>query len=134
MRDYVPGLPRAELRRHRGEDVALLWYAHTTGEVVWRIVRFTVDANTGAIVHVREYYCSPDALAELWGELAVPQQRLRDLTTRRARRRDRGPFGKLARGANKVLDSALSASRVAIDAAMRVSHGHRSLTHQTSLP
>jgi RNA polymerase sigma-70 factor, ECF subfamily len=72
LADYLPRPPRAELRRHRGEDVALLWYAHTTGEAVRCIVRFAVDANSGAIVHVREYFYSPDALAELCDELAVP--------------------------------------------------------------
>jgi RNA polymerase sigma-70 factor (ECF subfamily) len=72
LEDYLPTPPRAELRRHRDEDIALLWYAHTTGEAVRCIVRFTVDASVGAIVHLREYYYSPDSLAELCEELAVP--------------------------------------------------------------
>lgn len=71
---YLPRPPRAELRHHRGEPLLLLWYAHDHGEAVRAFYRFTLDAASGSIDHLRMYYYSPEALAELATELAVPHR------------------------------------------------------------
>ena len=72
LEGYVPAPPRAELREHRGEPILLLWYAHTDGEAVRSFYRFTIDPTTGQIARLIEYYYSPEALAEVAGELGVP--------------------------------------------------------------
>lgn len=71
---YLPRPPRAELRTHRGEPLLLLWYAHDHGEAVRSFLRFTLDRASGAIGRLRMYYYSPEALAELAAELAVPHR------------------------------------------------------------
>lgn len=71
---YLPRPPRAELRHHRGEPLLLLWYAHDHGEAVRAFYRFTLDAASGSIDHLRMYYYSPELLAELATELAVPHR------------------------------------------------------------
>lgn len=69
---YLPTPPRAELRAHRGEPILLLWYAHTSGDAVRSFYRFTLDPDSGQIAKLSEYYYSPEALAEVAGELGVP--------------------------------------------------------------
>jgi RNA polymerase sigma-70 factor (ECF subfamily) len=73
LRDYVPTSPRAELRLHRGEHLLLLWYQHqAVAEAVRCFARFDVDAESGRIARLRQYYYSPEALAEVAGELDLP--------------------------------------------------------------
>jgi RNA polymerase sigma-70 factor (ECF subfamily) len=68
--DYVPTPPRAEVRLHRGEHLLLLWYAHRDGDAVRGFTRLAIDGDR--ITHVRQYLFSPEALAEVAGELGVP--------------------------------------------------------------
>jgi RNA polymerase sigma-70 factor (ECF subfamily) len=70
LADYVPTPPRAELRLHHGEPIALIWHAHTTGEAVRAFARFELN-DLGQITRLREHYYSPEALAEIAGELGV---------------------------------------------------------------
>jgi RNA polymerase sigma-70 factor, ECF subfamily len=72
LTDYVPAPPRAELRSCHDEQLLLIWYRHQQGEAVRCFVRLHVDAESGRIARVREYYYSPEALAELAAELGVP--------------------------------------------------------------
>lgn len=68
---YRPRPPRVELRQHRGESVALIWYAHDEGESMRAFYRFSIDEDSGLIARLRTYYYSPEALREVAGELGV---------------------------------------------------------------
>jgi len=66
----LPRSPRCELRRHRGEPVLLLWYAHADGEFVRAFNRVELDGER--IAALKNYFYSPEAMAELCSELDVP--------------------------------------------------------------
>lgn len=61
--------PRAEARIHRGEPVVLIWYDHDDGAHVRAINRFELDGDE--IVRLRNYFFTPDTIAEVCGELGV---------------------------------------------------------------
>jgi RNA polymerase sigma-70 factor (ECF subfamily) len=67
-------LPRAEVRIHRGEALLLSWYAHQDGEAVRAVTRLeTLDADDGGlVVRLRNYFYTPDFLADVCRELGVP--------------------------------------------------------------
>jgi RNA polymerase sigma-70 factor (ECF subfamily) len=62
--------PRRELRVHRGEPLVLVWYAHADGELVRAIDRLEVDGDH--ITRLRNYFFTPDCIAEVCAELGVP--------------------------------------------------------------
>lgn len=62
--------PRREIRSHRGEPIVLAWYAHADGEYVRAIDR--VELAGDHIARLRNYFFTPDVLAEVCGELDVP--------------------------------------------------------------
>lgn len=62
--------PRAEIRAHRGEPIVLLWYAHSDGEAVRAAIR--VDVEGDHIARLRNYFYTPECLAEVCAELQVP--------------------------------------------------------------
>lgn len=62
-------LPRVEARLHRGEWLLLHWYAHTDGEAVRAITR--VEAEEDRLTRVRNYFYTPDVVAEICSELGV---------------------------------------------------------------
>ncbi|MCA9553686.1 MAG: hypothetical protein KC933_26840 [Myxococcales bacterium] len=64
-----PTFPRAETRIYRDEALALIWYAHEDGEHVRAINRFETD--DGRIAGLRNYFFTPDAIAEVCAELGV---------------------------------------------------------------
>jgi len=66
----LPTLPRVEVRLHRGEPILLHWYAHDDGEAVRGITR--VETAEGRLSRVRNYFYTPDVIAEICGELDVP--------------------------------------------------------------
>jgi RNA polymerase sigma-70 factor (ECF subfamily) len=70
MQGVLPLPPRAELRVHRGEAIVLVWYAHADGEAVRAINRF--DADGEQISRLRNYFFTPDLIAEVCHELCVP--------------------------------------------------------------
>lgn len=63
-------LPRREIRCHRGEPIVLAWYAHADGEYVRAIDRVEIDGEH--ISRLRNYFFTPDVLAEVCAELGVP--------------------------------------------------------------
>ncbi len=71
---YVHGAlaapPRREVRVHRGEPIVLAWYAHADGEYVRAIDR--LDLAGDQVARVRNYFFSPDVIAEVCAELGVP--------------------------------------------------------------
>jgi RNA polymerase sigma-70 factor (ECF subfamily) len=64
--------PRREIRVHRGEPIVLAWYAHTDGEFVRAIDRVELDVDGAHLARVRNYFFTPDVLAEVCAELGVP--------------------------------------------------------------
>ncbi len=70
FRNVLPQVPRVESRLHRGEWLLVHWYAHTDGEAVRAITR--VEADGDQLTRVRNYFFTPDVLAEICAELQVP--------------------------------------------------------------
>ncbi len=70
VRGALPTPPRREIRSHRGEPIVLAWYAHADGEHVRAIDRVEIDGDR--ITRVRNYFFTPDVLAEVCAELGVP--------------------------------------------------------------
>ncbi len=68
----LPTPPRAEVRIYRGEAIGLLWYAHQDGEHVRAINRFVADGDR--IADLRNYFFTPDLIAEVCAELGVPHR------------------------------------------------------------
>jgi RNA polymerase sigma-70 factor (ECF subfamily) len=62
--------PRVEPRLHRGEWLLVHWYAHSDGEAVRALTR--VEADGDELTRVRNYFFTPDVLAEICAELQVP--------------------------------------------------------------
>ena len=62
--------PRREVRVHRGEPIVLAWYAHADGEYVRAIDRLELDGDR--VARVRNYFFTPDVIAEVCAELDVP--------------------------------------------------------------
>ena len=70
FRNVLPQVPRVEARLHRGEWLLVHWYAHRDGDAVRAVTR--VEADGGRLTRVRNYFYTPDVLAEICGELQVP--------------------------------------------------------------
>jgi len=68
--NVLPKVPRVEARQHRGEWILVHWYAHSDGEAVRAITR--VEADGDRLTRVRNYFYTPDVLAEICAELQVP--------------------------------------------------------------
>jgi RNA polymerase sigma-70 factor (ECF subfamily) len=66
----LPTPPRREIRIHRGEPIVLAWYAHADGEYVRAIERVELEGDH--IGRLRNYFFTPDVLAEVCAELGVP--------------------------------------------------------------
>ncbi len=65
----LPSAPRVEAREHRGEWLLLHYYAHPDGEHVRAITRLEADGDR--VARLRNYFFTPDFIAEICGELAV---------------------------------------------------------------
>lgn len=68
----LPEPARLELRAHRGEVLLVSWYAHRDGEFVRAITRAELSADGDRIARLRNYYYTPEVIAELCGELDLP--------------------------------------------------------------
>lgn len=66
----LPTLPRCEVRDHRGEAILIHWYAHDDGEAVRAVTRVETDGDR--LSRVRNYFFTPDVIAEICSELDVP--------------------------------------------------------------
>jgi RNA polymerase sigma-70 factor (ECF subfamily) len=69
---YIPVLPRMEVRLHRDEPILLYWYQHEDGEAVRTVARLRTDGDR--LAGVRNYFFTPDVIAEVCGELGVPHR------------------------------------------------------------
>lgn len=67
---YEGGLPRAEVRAYRDDWALLLWYPHVDGEAVRTVIH--VECDGARITRVRNYFFTPDLVAEVCRELNVP--------------------------------------------------------------
>jgi RNA polymerase sigma-70 factor (ECF subfamily) len=72
IQGVLPKAPRVEARVYRGSWVLLHWYAHEDGEAVRAFTRLEVD-GTG-VARLRNYFYTPDLIAEACGELGVPSR------------------------------------------------------------
>jgi RNA polymerase sigma-70 factor, ECF subfamily len=68
----LPEPARLELRAHRGEFLLISWYAHRDGEFVRAITRAELSADGDRIARLRNYFFTPEVIAELCGELDLP--------------------------------------------------------------
>jgi RNA polymerase sigma-70 factor (ECF subfamily) len=66
----LPTPPRVEVRVHRGEPILVHWYAHDDGEAVRALTR--LETTGDRISRVRNYFYTPDVLADVCAELGVP--------------------------------------------------------------
>jgi RNA polymerase sigma-70 factor, ECF subfamily len=67
---YLGQLPRVEVRELRGEPIVLYWYAHRDGDAVRTVARLTNDGER--LATLRNYFFTPDVIAEVCRELGVP--------------------------------------------------------------
>jgi RNA polymerase sigma-70 factor, ECF subfamily len=65
-----PDAPRIEARMHRGEWLLVHFYQHTDGESVRAITR--VEAEGDRVASLRNYFFTPDFVADVCGELGLP--------------------------------------------------------------
>jgi RNA polymerase sigma-70 factor (ECF subfamily) len=68
----LPEPARLELRAHRGEILLVSWYAHRDGEHVRAITRAELSVDGDRIARLRNYFFTPEVIAELCGELDLP--------------------------------------------------------------
>jgi RNA polymerase sigma-70 factor (ECF subfamily) len=62
--------PRVEAREHRGEWILLHWHEHRDGDAVRAVTRVRPDGDH--VAGLRNYFFTPDLVAEVCGELGVP--------------------------------------------------------------
>jgi RNA polymerase sigma-70 factor, ECF subfamily len=65
----LPEPARLELRAHRGELLLVSWYAHRDGELVRAITRAELSADGDRIARLRNYFFTPEVIADVCGEL-----------------------------------------------------------------
>jgi len=69
FRNVLPSIPRVEPRLHRGEWLLVHWYPHSDGDAVRAISR--IEADGDRLTRVRNYFFTPDVLAEICAELQI---------------------------------------------------------------
>jgi RNA polymerase sigma-70 factor (ECF subfamily) len=70
IQGVLPSAPRVEAREHRGEWILLHWYAHKDGDYVRAVTR--IEPEGDRVARLRNYFFTPDFVAEVCGELGVP--------------------------------------------------------------
>lgn len=65
---YLQTPPRCEVRAYRGTPILLFWFEHDAGPMV----RTVMTAETDGIALLRKYFFTPDLIADVCSELAVP--------------------------------------------------------------
>jgi RNA polymerase sigma-70 factor (ECF subfamily) len=68
----LPEPARLELRFHRGEHLLLSWYAHRDGDFVRAVSLVELSDDGERIARLRNYFFTPEVIAELCGELDLP--------------------------------------------------------------
>jgi RNA polymerase sigma-70 factor, ECF subfamily len=62
--------PRTEVRGYRDDPIVLFWYQHSGGEAVRAVARMMPEGDR--LARVRNYFFTPDVIAEVCRELGVP--------------------------------------------------------------
>lgn len=70
----LPVPPRLELHFLRGEHLLLSWYTHHDGEFVRAVSRVELSPEGDRITRLRNYFYTPEVIAELCGELNLPHR------------------------------------------------------------
>jgi RNA polymerase sigma-70 factor, ECF subfamily len=70
LHDYLGAPPRCEVRPYRDGWLLLFWYDHVEGPVVRSLM--TVETEGDRVGKARNYFFSPDVIAEICGELGLP--------------------------------------------------------------
>jgi RNA polymerase sigma-70 factor (ECF subfamily) len=70
MQGVLPSAPRVEAREVRGEWMLVHWYAHSDGDAVRAVTRLVAAGDR--VTQLRNYFFTPDFVAEVCGELGVP--------------------------------------------------------------
>ncbi|WP_246137397.1 RNA polymerase sigma factor [Myxococcus llanfairpwllgwyngyllgogerychwyrndrobwllllantysiliogogogochensis] len=70
LEGYLSTSPRCEVRAYRGSPILVFWYEHEEGALVRTVMAVETDGER--IVRVRNYFFTPDVIAELCTELGVP--------------------------------------------------------------
>jgi RNA polymerase sigma-70 factor, ECF subfamily len=70
----LPRPARGEVRQVHGEPVLLSWYQHRDGEFVRAVTRVAVDAESGRIAWMWNYFFTPELITEVCGELGLPHR------------------------------------------------------------
>jgi RNA polymerase sigma-70 factor (ECF subfamily) len=70
VKDYRGGLARCQVHPHRGGWVLLFWYEHDDGDKVRSVA--TIDVEGDRVARLRNYFFTPDVIAEICVELGVP--------------------------------------------------------------
>jgi RNA polymerase sigma-70 factor, ECF subfamily len=70
LEGYLGRSPRCELRVYRGSWLLLFWYEHEQGPLVRTLM--TIETEDERIARVRNYFFTPDVIAEVCAELGVP--------------------------------------------------------------
>jgi RNA polymerase sigma-70 factor (ECF subfamily) len=71
----LPKPSRLELRYVHGEPILLSWYHHRDGQDAVRAVnRVEIDAESGQIARLWNYFFTPEVIAEVAGELGLPHR------------------------------------------------------------
>ncbi|HZJ55328.1 MAG TPA: hypothetical protein VFD38_14405, partial [Myxococcaceae bacterium] len=63
---------RIDVRSVHGEPLLLSWYRHRDGEAVRAVSRVEVEAESGQISRLWNYFFTPEVIAEVCGELGLP--------------------------------------------------------------
>lgn len=70
LEGYLGTLPRCEARAYRGGTLLVFWYDHTDGPRVRTVL--TVETSGDRVARVRNYFFTPEVIAEVCSELGVP--------------------------------------------------------------
>jgi RNA polymerase sigma-70 factor (ECF subfamily) len=71
----LPRPARVEIREVRGEPMLVSWYQHRDGHAAVRAVtRVEVDAESGRVSRMWNYFFTPEVIAEVCGELGLPHR------------------------------------------------------------
>jgi RNA polymerase sigma-70 factor (ECF subfamily) len=70
LTDYVVSAPRCEIRMYRDQPILVFWYDHATGPAVRTV--WTIATDGDGVAHARNYFFTPDVIAEVCRELSLP--------------------------------------------------------------
>jgi RNA polymerase sigma-70 factor (ECF subfamily) len=70
LQGYLGTIPRCEARAFRDGWILVFWYEHEAGPMVRTVM--TVETEGDRIASVRNYFFTPDVIAEVCAELGLP--------------------------------------------------------------